>query len=53
MPNRTSAFYVKKKKILNYCDRLDRVQSVLNTRQDNDVIIRTSAIYTENDTELL
>lgn len=37
---------------LNCWDQLDRVQSVMKTRQDNDVTSSTGAIYTENKTKL-
>ena len=40
------------KMILNYRDRLERVQFFTNTREDNDMIDCTSVVYTKNDTEL-
>lgn len=40
------------KTILNYCDRLDKVQLVMKTRKDNDVTVITSAVYAEKDTKL-
>ena len=38
--------------ILNYHDWSNRVQSITNTRQDNDITNRIGATYIENDTEL-
>ena len=37
---------------LNCHDRFDRVWSMTQTRQDNNVIDRTSAVYVENEIEL-
>ena len=39
--------------IVNCRDGLNRVQSLMKARQDNDVIDHTSTVYLENDTELL
>ena len=38
---------------LNSQDLFDQVQFMMKTRQDNDVIDRTSAIYVENEIKLL
>ena len=38
--------------ILNCCDWLDKVQSIMKTKQDNDMTNRTDVIYVENDIEL-
>ena len=37
---------------LSYRDPFDSVSSVMETRQNNDVIEHTSAIYTDNDIKL-
>lgn len=36
---------------LSYHDQLDRVWSVMKTRQDNDITYRTDVVYAKNDTE--
>ena len=41
------------KTILNYWDLSNRVQFVMNNRQDNDVTDLTSAVYAKKETELL
>ena len=41
------------KMILNYHDRLDRMQFVSKTKQNNDVTNRIDVIYIEDKTELL
>ena len=38
--------------ILSYRDWSDRVQSMIKTRQDNDVIDCISVVYIENDIDL-
>lgn len=38
---------------LNYHDRLDRMQLIMKTRSDNDVIYCKGVIYVEYDTKLL
>ena len=40
------------KTILNYCDRLDKVQSLMKTKEDNVVTVIIIAVYVENDTKL-
>lgn len=34
-------------------DQLDRVESIMKTREDNNITDRTSVVYIKNDTELL
>ena len=38
--------------IMNYCDLLDRVQSVTKTKQDDDVTNRIGVVFAENNTKL-
>ena len=38
--------------ILNFHDWSDRVQSVTNTKEDNDVINHIGVVYVENDIEI-
>ena len=38
---------------LSFLDLLDRVQSMIKTIKDNDMIDRTSLVYVETKTELL
>ena len=38
---------------LSCCDRLDRVQSVTKTRQDNDVTNYIGLVYVETEIEFL
>ena len=40
------------KMILNYRDWFDRLQSMINTRQDNNMIDHIGVIYVRNDIEL-
>ena len=40
------------KMILNYRDLLDRLQSMINTRHDNNMTNHIGVIYVRNDTEL-
>lgn len=37
---------------MNYHDRFDQVQSIMKTREDNNMTNRTSEVYVENDIEL-
>lgn len=37
---------------LNYWDLSNQVQYVMKTRQDNDIINRTGAVYAKNETKL-
>ena len=37
---------------LGYCDRLDRVRSIMKTRQDNDMTDHIDLVYTEIETKL-
>ena len=37
---------------LNYKDLFDRVQSVMKTRQDNNMIDRTDVVYAKNEIDL-
>ena len=37
---------------LNYKDLFDRVQSVMKTRHDNNMIDRTDAVYAKNETDM-
>ena len=38
---------------MNYHDRFDQVQSIMKTREDNNMTNRTGEVYVENDIELL
>ena len=37
---------------MNYRDLLDKVRSMMKTRQDNDVTNRTCMVYTEHEIKL-
>ena len=37
---------------LSYCDQSNRVQSMMKTRQDNDVIDYKGIVYVKNEVEL-
>lgn len=41
-----------KKMIMNYRERLNQVQSVMKTREDNEVTDRIGTVYVKNDIEL-
>ena len=38
---------------MTYHDRLDRMESMMKTREDNDVIDHIGVVYIKNDTKLL
>lgn len=38
---------------MNYHDRFDQVQSIMKTREDNNMTNRTGEVYVENDIKLL
>ena len=40
------------KMIMNYCEQLDRVPTMTNTREDNNVTDRTNVVYTEKEIKL-